>query len=74
MTNLQFLEEDVKSMEKSIAFHESRIENFGKPHPKGHIYPFSEVNPDHLLPRLRDILASMKAEMKSLKKKKKSKA
>ena len=70
MTNLQSLEEDIKSMEKSIAFHESRIENFGKPHPRGHILPFSDVNPEHLLPMLRDILASMKAEMKSLKTKK----
>ena len=67
MTKLQFLEEDIKSMEKSIAFHESRIENFGKPNPKGHVYPYSDVNPTHLLPLLRDSLKTMKAEMKLLK-------
>jgi hypothetical protein len=69
MTKLEYIEEDIKSMENSIAFHESRIENFGKPHPKGHVYPFDDVNPEHLLPQLRDLLKEMKQEAKRAKKK-----
>jgi hypothetical protein len=69
MTKLQYLEEDIKSIENSIAFHESRIENFGKPHPKGHILPFDDVNPKHLLPRLHKILKEMKQDAKRDKKK-----
>jgi hypothetical protein len=67
MTKLQYLEEDCKSIAKSIAFHESRIENFGKPQPKGRIRPFDDVNPEHLLPRLRKILKEMKQDIKRIK-------
>jgi|APGre2960657423_1045063.scaffolds.fasta_scaffold63563_2 hypothetical protein len=73
MTKLQFLEEDIKSMENSIAFHESRIENFGKPHPKGRIQPFDDVNPEHLLPQLRKMLKEMKQDAKRLKAAKRAK-
>jgi hypothetical protein len=66
MTKLQYLEEDIKSIEKSIAFHESRIPNFGKPHPKGRVRPFDNVHPEHLLPQLRKILKEMKQDRKRL--------
>jgi hypothetical protein len=66
MTKLQYIEEDIKSMEKSIAFHEARIENFGKPHPRGHGRPFDNVPPEHLLPQLRKILKEMKQDRKRL--------
>jgi hypothetical protein len=73
MTELQYLEEDIKSMEKSIDFHEARIPNFGKPHPKGRIRPFDDVNPEHLLPQLRKILKEMKQDQKRLQEAKRAK-
>jgi hypothetical protein len=69
MTATEYLEEDIKSMEKSILFHESRIEKYGKPHPRGHVYPFSDVDPKSLLPHLKKILTEMQIEMQTIKKK-----
>jgi hypothetical protein len=68
MTNQQYLKTDIKSMEHSIAFHEARIENYGKPNPKGpgHSTPFADINPQNLLPYLKKILKEMKAELKTL--------
>jgi len=73
MTELQYLEEDIKAMEKSIAFHEARIPNFGKLDPKGRIRPFDDVNPEHLLPQLRKILKEMKQDQKRLQEAKRAK-
>lgn len=56
-------------MERSIAFHTSRIETFGIPNPKGPMYsnPYDSMDPKHLLPYLEKILKSMKADLKKKK-------
>jgi len=69
MNNKQILKADIESMEQSIEFHTKRIETFGQPNPKGrfHVLPFDDVDPKHLLPELKRLLAQMKAQLKKTK-------
>lgn len=62
----QMLKGDIATMEKSIAFHTTRIETFGKPNPKGPFFikPYDDVNPKNLLPYLKKALKAMKADFK----------
>jgi hypothetical protein len=67
MTDRDFLKNDIETMKKSIEFHETRIKNFGKLHPKGHVYPFSDVDPKHILPYLKKMLKQMKTKLRTSK-------
>jgi hypothetical protein len=62
----EMLKQDIQSIEQSIAFHTARIDTFGQPNPKGsmHAKPFDDVNPKNLLPYLKKILKSMKADLR----------
>jgi len=69
MSKNQFSENDIAAMEQSILFHTNRIKTFGKPNSKGPMYvkPYDDVDPNILLPYLKNSLKVMKADLKKAK-------
>tara|TARA_R110000868_G_scaffold398317_2_gene671432 strand:- start:1635 stop:1859 length:225 start_codon:yes stop_codon:yes gene_type:complete len=62
----EMLKDDIRSMEQSIAFHNARIDTFGRHNSKGpmHVKPYDSVDPKNLLPYLKKALKMMKADLK----------